>query len=485
MSLKRGFNRFELHERTLSQLPELGFDYPTPVQEKVIPLFLQGMNLIVEAPTGTGKTAAYGLPLISRLNLLKRSTQALILAPSRELVQQIAEALISYFDGDLLRVAEVFGGVPVAESFEAIKSGAHILIAVPGRLKDVMAHYKYDFLWRDIKFLIIDEGDKLMETGFQKDFDDLRRQIRSTAQVGFFSATISKDIELLMRERYPKIKTLRLSPRVVLKNISFNYIRFDEGSREQALINLLSTQSIRQALIFTGRREDIYALCGLLRNTGYRAEAYYGSQSQEERGNILQRFKEGHIDYLVASDLAARGLDIELLPAVINMAIPKTFDYYLHRSGRTGRAGNRGEVYNIVASGAEWEWLKQHHRQIELPQHEIRLNTSKPMPAVDAAEKLIKVHLNRGKRDKIRKADVVGFLVNESSLTAASVGTITVFDTYCIVDIPAQGLDELAQKEPDLKIKGKTVRVRKYKQEEMEKKARAIKNLKRDRKKSP
>jgi len=480
MSGKSGFHRYELHERVLSQLPKLGFEQPTPVQQKVIPLFLQESNLIVEAPTGTGKTAAYGFPLITKLNLYKRSTQALVLAPSRELVFQVAEALISYFDGDQLKVDKVYGGVSMAESFQAIKSGAHILVAVPGRLKDVMAHYRYDYLWRDIRYLIIDEGDKLMESGFQKDFDDLRKQIRKTAQVGFFSATIAQDVEILMRERYPRIKTLRLSPREVLRNIDFSYIKAEEGKRERYLLGLLEQQKIDQALIFTGKREDIYGLCGLLRNAGYRAEAYYGNQAQEERINILQRFKDGFIDFLVASDLAARGLDIEHLPAVINVAIPREFDYYLHRVGRTGRAGNKGKVFNLVPSEMEWTWLNLHHQHIGLPLKPIQVALSEVLSSVSTEEKLIKIHLSRGKKDKIRKTDIVGFLLNETALEAQQIGTITIFDTYAIVDIPLQGLKQL-EAQQDLKIKGKTVKPRRYQQEEMEKKARAIKKLKQDR----
>ncbi len=477
---KSGFHRFDLHERVLSQLPGLGYKRPTPVQQKVIPLFLQEFNLIVEAPTGTGKTAAYGFPLISKLNLYKRSTQALVLAPSRELVFQVADALTSYFEGDLLKVEKVYGGVSLDESFQAIKSGAHIIVAVPGRLKDVMSHYRYDYLWRDIKYLIIDEGDKLMESGFQKDFDDLRKQIRKSAQVGFFSATIAEDVEELMRERYPKIKTLRLSPKEMLKNISFGIIRAEDGKRERYLVGLLQEHNIGQALIFTSKREDIFGVCGLLRNVGYRAEAYYGNQSQRERSNILHRFKEGHIDYLVASDLAARGLDIEHLPAVINIAIPREFDYYLHRVGRTGRAGSKGNVYNIVSSEFEWSWIKIHHDKIDLPLRPMTLQLPDDIP-VAAEEKLIKIHLSRGKKDKIRKADVVGFLLNETSLEASKIGTITIFDQYAIVDIPLGGFEQLEESNNTLKIKGKSVKARKYQQEEMERKAMAIKKLKQDR----
>ena len=423
-------------------------------------------------------------PLISRLNLTKNSTQALVLAPSRELVIQVGTALTSYFQGDGLKVSQVFGGVPLTESFAAIKSGAHILVAVPGRLRDVMAHYKYDYLWRDIKFLVIDEGDKLMESGFQRDFDELRLHIRSSAQVGFFSATISRDIEELMRERYPKIKTLRLSPRQMLRNIRFGVTRIDQGQREPVLAGLLQQYAIGQALIFSSKREEIFNLVGFMRNYGYRAEAFYGNQTQEERAHILDRFKEGHIDFLVASDLAARGLDIEALPAVINVNIPREYDFYLHRVGRTGRAGNKGRVYNLVASEPEWIWLKQHHQTIDLPIRNVEVHPEKARPIGKVSEhKWVKVHLSRGKQDKIRKGDVLGFLLHETDMDAQQVGTISIFDTYAVVDIPQEYLRNLSAPADPLKIKGKTVKVRKYQQEEQQKKAQALHKLKQDRKK--
>ena len=338
MAKRGGFHRYELHERVLLQLPELGFDYPTPVQEKVIPLFLQGKNLIVEAPTGTGKTAAYGLPLISRLNLNKNSTQALVIAPSRELVLQVGKALQSYFQGSGFKVAMIYGGVPMNESYEAIKSGAQIMVAVPGRLKDVMAHYKYDFLWRDIKFLIIDEGDKLMESGFQRDFDDLRLHIRKTAQVGFFSATISRDIELVMRDRYPKIKTLRLSPRQMLRNIKFGYVQVPEGKRELALAGLLDQYKIRQALLFSGNRDEILSLVGFLRNYGYKAEAYFGNQSQEETNPYLISLQSGIHRFSGSIRLGSTGFGHRSLTCC-NQCQYSSGIRLLFTSGRTHRKG--------------------------------------------------------------------------------------------------------------------------------------------------
>ncbi|MEZ4849182.1 MAG: DEAD/DEAH box helicase [Bacteroidia bacterium] len=483
MNTPRGFSRYELDERVLAAVGKLSFRRPTQVQEKVIPLFIQKRNMIVEAPTGTGKTAAYGLPLISRLDLTKGHTQALIMVPSRELAIQVAKNLESYYEGHLLKIGAVYGGVPMEESFEAIKSTPHILIVVPGRLRDVMAHYQYDYIWRDIKFLIIDEGDKLMEMGFLKDFDAIREYVRTRVQVGFFSATISEDAEMLIRERFPQIQTLRLDPKDVLKNISFHKINVKKGRRAGYLAGLISQEKVSQALIFCSRRQEIHTVVGFMRNLGLKAEAYYGNQEQNERDNILQRFKEGHIDYLVASDLAARGLDIPDLPAVINLSLPKEYDFYLHRVGRTGRAGNKGKVFNLISGDSDKIRLNNHHRSIGLAARTLEVEpATKSDHDFEEAMKWVKVHLSRGKRDKIRKGDIVGFLVNNSDLEADEVGTITIYESYSVVDLPQKGLDSLKKQGFDLKIKNKSIKVRRFQVEEQERKAQMVHKLKKDRK---
>ncbi len=482
--MKKTFAKYPFEPRVLMAIETLGFKKPTLVQEKVIPQFLQHLNLIVEAPTGTGKTAAYGFPLISQIDLLKRSTQALVLVPSRELALQVTAALRSYYEGDQLKVNAVYGGSTLKESIAAIRSSAHIIVAVPGRLKDIMAHSKLDFFWRDIKYLIMDEGDKLLESGFQKDFDQLRQNMRSRLQMGFFSATISEDAEAMMKERIKPVKVVRLSPREMLKNIKFGYVKIKKGKQAAYLAGLLEQRNISKALIFCSRREEIHAVTGFLRNYGKKAASYYGMLEQRERANILQRFKEGHIDYLVASDLAARGLDIEYLPAVVNISVPKEFEYYLHRVGRTGRAGRKGMVYNLIRSEIDLIYLKNHHEDIELP---IRSYTVDPLAAkqqkATEEEKWTKFHLSRGKKDKVRKGDIVGFLTQQAGLEAHEIGTITIYDSYAIVDMPAKGFDQLAALDMTLKLKGKTVKVRKYSLDEEVKRAKAVKKLLQDRKK--
>ncbi|WNJ21383.1 DEAD/DEAH box helicase [Pontibacter sp. G13] len=484
MERARGFARYELPGRELEAIDQLGWKYPTPVQEQVISMFMQKFNLIVEAPTGTGKTGAYGIPLISRLDLLKGTTQAIVLVPSRELAIQAAKALRTFYNGPQLKVGAVYGGQTMDESFKTLKSGAQILVVVPARLKDVLGHHPYPHLWKDVRFLIVDEGDKLMEMGFVQDFDYIHKHIRNTAQVGFFSATISQDAENMMRERFRKLKTVRINPKQMMRKISFRFTEVEKGKRERYLSALINSVGINQALVFCGRRQDINYVTGYLRNHGYKAEGFYGNMDQIERQNILQRFKENHIHFLVASDLAARGLDIVHLPAVINLAIPEEFDYYLHRIGRTGRAGNKGTVFNLLSSEMEKIFLSNHHQKLDIPVRELDIELDQAAkPIAKAEDKWTKYLLNKGKREKIRKGDVVGFLVNQAGLDADEIGTITIYETYTTVDMPEKGFQNLQSMPEPWKIKGKTVKLRKYGIEDMESKAKSVGKLKVDRRK--
>lgn len=481
---RRGFERYPLHPRVLAALPALGFIHPTEVQEQVIPRMLQHRNLIVEAPTGTGKTAAYGLPLISLLQLEKRKTQALVLAPSRELAIQIGSALASFFEGDLFKVGVVTGGTTMAESEAVIKSGAHIVVAVPGRLRDIMSQTQIDYFWRDIKYMIMDEGDKLLESGFQHDFDRIRSHIRNNLWMGFFSATVPEDSDKLMRERIGgKVQTVRLHPKQVLRSIRFGQILMQGGQTMSHLAGLIAQVKPRQALIFGPKREEVNEVVNFLRNAGHLAEPYYGGLEQQERENILTRFREGHVRFLVATDLAARGLDIEDLPVVINLSIPKQFDYYLHRVGRTGRQGKRGKVFNFIRNEIDKIYLQKHHEEIRLPVQDLDIRPiAVKETKVKSDSRWVKYHVNRGKKDKIRKGDIVGFLIHHAGLSAEEVGTITLYDTYSIVDMPAFGFENLKAQD-DLKIKHKTLRIRPYTHDEQTKRAAAVKKLLKDRKK--
>lgn len=471
----KGFSRYDLDVRVIDALPKIGYKKPTPVQHKVIPLIIQRRNLIVEAATGTGKTAAYGLPLISRLDLLKRTTQALIFVPSRELALQVEQALRTFTTNDSFRIEAIYGGSNLVDSERKVKSSPHILIAVPGRLKDVLATGRFDHFWRDIKYLIIDEADKLLELGFQDTLDNLVSHVRNNVQVALFSATISADVEDLIRMRFRPIMTIRLSPQEALKNNRFYFTKVHSGQHARVLAGLIRERKVSQALIFCNKRSEVYELASFLRSAGFKTEAYHGLLDQVEREAIMKRFKSKALEFLVATDLAARGVDVERLPAVINYSVPKDPEVYLHRCGRTGRAGRRGAVYNLLSSKEEEIYVNKFHEEflLRLDLLEVEAISRKELTLNDAP-KLVKVHFNRGKKDKIRPADVVGFLLNNSDTKADHIGTISIYDSYTLVDIPEHSLAELGVAE-DLLIKKKKVKVTPFGIEDQKRKAQAVK----------
>jgi superfamily II DNA/RNA helicase len=460
--MKNGFLKYQLADRVNEALALIGFHKPTAVQEEVIPLMLSKRNVVVEAATGTGKTAAYGLSLLSRIDYIKRSTQVLVLVPSRELALQVETALRSFTTHEKFRVASVYGGMSLTESEKKIKSSPHVLVAVPGRLKDALRGGKLDHFWRDIKFLVIDEADKLLEFGFQEIIDNLVSHVRNMVQVALFSATISEDVEALIRDRFHPLQVVRLGPEEALRNIFFHYVVVDQGQKQRYLAALIQTQKIKQALIFTPNRDEVYSLANFLRAMGHKAEAYHGLLDQVERTAVMKRFKKKQVNYLVATDLAARGLDVEALPAVINYAFPDELEIYLHRCGRTGRAGKRGAVFNLVASKKEQILVESFHADLQVP---IKGYLIEPLSKEDVQHveyKQVKVHLSKGKRDKINAGDIVGFLVNTTGVPADRIGTIAVYDAYSLVDVPEWAFEVLTSNLDDLKLKGKAVRVGKH-----------------------
>ena len=469
----KGFERYDLEERLIQHLPEVGFLHPTSVQHKVIPLMLQRRNIIVEAATGTGKTAAYALPLLSRVQHTKRSTQALILVPSRELALQVHNEITLLNNMPQLKVEAIYGGISMAESAKRLKVGAQIVIAVPGRLRDLLRDGQFPHFWRDIKYLVLDEVDKMLEGGFQREVDALLPHVRNNVQVALFSATVSEDAEWVIRERFRPIFAVRLSHKEALKNIRFFSVDAATGQTEQALLQLIGQENIRQGLIFCRKRDEVTTVAGCLRGAGYGADVYHGLLDQPERTAIMKRFKSGQLQFLVATDLAARGLDVHQLPAVINISVPAEIEEYLHRVGRTGRAGHKGKVYNLPASREEQIYVQVFHNELEIPVRKLQLSSGK-VKGGKKQEKWVKIHFSRGRKEKIRAGDIVGFLTHQMGLDAEKIGTIVIYDDYSLADVPAGTARELESSDTGWKIKGKKVKVRRYRVEEQKARANAL-----------
>jgi superfamily II DNA/RNA helicase len=345
-----GFEELGLGAEVLRAVKDAGYTEPTPIQSKAIPYVLMGRDVLGGAQTGTGKTASFTLPMIDILaegRAKARMPRTLILCPTRELAAQVAANFDVYGKYHKLSKALLIGGVSFAEQDAVIDRGADVLIATPGRLLDHFERGKV--LLNDIKILVIDEADRMLDMGFIPDVErivDLLPKIRQTL---FFSATIPPEIRSLADKFLINPKEIYVSPPAsTSENVEQHLVRVGQREKRATLRRLLKTENVRNALIFCNRKRDIGVLTRSLQRHEFDAEALHGDMHQEQRTQTLARFKKGEVTLLVASDVAARGLDILDLSHVFNFDVPMNPEDYVHRIGRTARAGRSGRAFTLV-----------------------------------------------------------------------------------------------------------------------------------------
>jgi ATP-dependent RNA helicase RhlE len=330
----------------------LGYRVPTPVQTQAIPLALQGRDVIGSAQTGTGKTAAFGIPIIERLvrnaiTLKPRLPQSLVLTPTRELALQVNESLVQFSRKTGLRSAPIFGGVGMQPQIDALKRGVHVVVATPGRLIDHMEQRNVDL--SAIQILAIDEADRMMDMGFLPPLRRILGALPKQRQTLLFSATFPEPIRALaVRFMIEATEVQAATPNSAAATVRHRVHRVQPDRKRDLLVHLLR-QSGAQTLVFCRTKRGSDRLCRHLASSGLRAVAIHGDKSQNARSQALRDFKSGKTHVLVATDIAARGLDIEKLPLVINFDLPMVAEDYIHRIGRTGRAGAEGQAVSLVS----------------------------------------------------------------------------------------------------------------------------------------
>ena len=335
-------------------LSGLGYRLPTPVQAKAIPLALEGRDVIGSAQTGTGKTAAFGLPMIERLVLRGNATalkprqpRAIVLTPTRELALQVNESLVGFSRKTGLRTVAIFGGVGMQPQIAALKRGVHIVVATPGRLIDHMQQGNVDL--SAIEVLTIDEADRMMDMGFLPPLRTILRAMPKQRQTLLFSATFPEPIRALaLQFMINPAEVQAAAPNSAAATVTHRVHRVQNDKKRALLVHLLK-QSGNQTLVFCRTKRGSDRLCRHLASSGLRAAAIHGDKSQNARTQALRDFKSGKTHVLVATDIAARGLDIEQLPVVINFDLPMVAEDYIHRIGRTGRAGAEGQAVSLVS----------------------------------------------------------------------------------------------------------------------------------------
>lgn len=321
----------------------LGFETPTPIQTQAIPILLEeDKDLIGLAQTGTGKTAAFGLPLIDLVDTEHRSTQALILAPTRELCLQITKELLT-FSTHLrkLRIQAVYGGADINAQIRSLKKGAQIIVATPGRLRDLIRREEVDL--GHLEFIILDEADEMLNMGFKEELDDILQYTPSEKSAWLFSATMSSEVKRISKQYMTDPVEISVRKQNLTNvDIDHQYVTVYPSGRFEALKRFLDYHPNLYGLIFCRTRKGSKNLADDLSKEGYKADALHGDLSQSQRDRVMDRFRSGRLQVLVATDVAARGIDVQDLTHVFHFNIPEDLAFYTHRSGRTGRAGNKG-----------------------------------------------------------------------------------------------------------------------------------------------
>lgn len=417
MTLFSTFDSLPLSPSLMENLSGLGYDEPTPIQAAALPLILEGRDVLGQAKTGSGKTAAFGLGLLQRLDPEVLETQALVICPVRELAEQVATEIRRLARNiPNVKLVTLCGGMPGRPQDISMKAGAHIVVGTPGR---IAKHIRKEQLQVSaIRTLVLDEADRLLDMGFEEEVKEIVHQIPRTRQTLLFSATFPEEIRSLSRkfQKNPEsvLVDTTLAPGIVEEREV--YARVQEKTR--TLSRILRQEMPESALVFCATRQGCRDVAKALNTEGFSVATLHGEMEQRDRSDALIRLGNRSVCILVATDVAARGLDIEDLPLVIHYDPANDPDIHVHRTGRTGRAGRTGKAYALVERRTPGALSSEDLN----PQH-----GSPPPPA------MVSFLMNGGKKDKIRPGDIVGAMVNEAGLNVEDLGKIHVAESYTVI----------------------------------------------------
>ena len=356
MSLSKGysmsFNNLGLSDELLNTIQKEGYSEATPVQERAIPLINKGMDILAGAQTGTGKTAAFALPILNRLqksNSKKRTVRALILTPTRELAAQVNNSFRTYGTALPFKTIEIFGGVSMRPQKSKLKKGVDIVVATPGRLLDHLNQNTINL--SEVEVFVLDEGDRMLDMGFKKDIEKVIKQLPQKRQNLLFSATFPKEIQKLASRLLNSPKKIQVaSENSTAEKVKQTVYPVDQSRKRELLIHSIKENNWFQVLVFIKTKRAADKLTRQLNKKRILSDTIHGNKTQAARSKALENFKKGKVQVLVATDVAARGIDIDLLPVVINFNLPMVAEDYIHRIGRTARAGKEGEAISLVCA---------------------------------------------------------------------------------------------------------------------------------------
>lgn len=520
------FAQFGLRDEIIKAVNDLGYETPSPIQQKTIPLLLQNNDIVGQAQTGTGKTAAFALPVLQNIEPKSTEVQALVLTPTRELAIQVAEAFHSYAKHlGRVRVLPIYGGQSISQQIRHLKSGAQIIVGTPGRVMDHIRRETVDI--SNLKAVVLDEADEMLRMGFIEDVEWILSHTPETRQTALFSATMPREVRRIADRYLKNAVNVEIERKTLtVPTIKQFYLNVAERQKTDALTRILETESNAGEAVIIFHRTKIGAaeLADKLQARGYAAEAMHGDMSQSQRETVIKRLKNGKVEIVVATDVAARGLDVERIGTVVNYDMPSDTESYVHRIGRTGRAGREGRTILFVTPRQQRmlrdieNYTKQKITPIKLPsqadvaarrvamlkeklintltEQDLELYLSlvedlaeetmcdiaeiaaaaaflavgdkplevniEPEPAQLAfsEEGMVRLFIDVGRRHHISPGDIVGAIANEADIPGKAIGAIDVNDRFTLVDVPSEFVEQVLKRMKRSRIRKQNMNVR-------------------------
>lgn len=411
------FEELEIHPEIIRAVEDMGFEEATPIQAQAIPVMMSGVDMIGQAQTGTGKTAAFGIPLLQKVDPENRKLQAIILCPTRELAIQVAEELRSlakYMHG--VKVLPIYGGQDIGKQIRSLKGGVQIIIGTPGRVMDHMR--RHTIRVGELHTVVLDEADEMLNMGFREDIETILKDTPEERQTVLFSATMPQEIvEIAQTYQKDAVHVKVVKKELTVPNIEQYYYEVRPKNKDEVLCRLLDLYQPKLSLIFCNTKKKVDELVLELQNRGYFAEGLHGDLKQMQRDRVMQGFRDGITDILVATDVAARGIDVDDVEAVFNYDLPQDDEYYVHRIGRTGRAGRTGKSFTFIV-GKEVYKLKDIQRYCKT---KIK---AQPIPSLDDVANMKIEHVFRRLEKVMQEEDLAASIraieeyLNQSDHTA-------------------------------------------------------------------
>jgi len=519
------FEDFSLSKETLKSISEIGFEEPTPIQVLAIPLLLNGLDVIGQAQTGTGKTAAFGIPIVEKCQKDKNPF-AIILEPTRELAMQVALEINKIGKFKKIRVLPIYGGTSIERQIKVLKQGVDIIVGTPGRVIDHINRGTLSL--SGIKIVVLDEADEMLNMGFIEDIESILKTIPLDRQTLLFSATMPQPIMDIARKYMKRPEKVKVNTKdVIVPKIKQIFYEVREEDKINALSRLIDVEDPQLAIVFCHTKREVEDVSMRLAQMGYNAGALHGDFTQARREEVMSKFKKGMLDILVATDVAARGLDIQNVSHVINYSIPQNPESYIHRIGRTGRAGRSGMAITFVTpreyrhlrliektaktvidrkrlpsvadviKAKEKNIIKDIGEIIKDNKHACYASIVKELseqynfgdiaaaalyatygeikeaPTAEGYEKVrakeepragvVRLFMTIGRKDKIKVPDIVKSIASEANIPYSKIGNIDVLDKFTFVEVPEDLADKVIRSVDDMIVKGRRVKIQRAK----------------------